>query len=271
MKKNKKKTNKKSFKPVSQQELLAKMVKKNLGTKIDEIYNDEIDLTTNMTCQCNCCKVAMPQIHYSEFLNIATYVWAEFSSQEKIELICKSIEYFFKVQFHKYGKDIFYKPCVFLDKDTNLCKIYDKRPLNCRLYGLWPEDMYNARVEGFAKNFEKFGIKKEDIPLHKQCDKVTRVNNDKPLDKDVIESLEQKLNELDKVVGGYSKTQIKTAHNYRTFHDWILLKIYGEKFIYGLSDFLKLSDKEQTDDLLEKILAEVRTKLSSEGVPNFGE
>lgn len=270
-KKNKKKSTQKR-KPFNKEEFLKNAQKASLKDKLQSIYHDHVSLETTMTCSCNCCKVAMPQINYSEFVQIVTEVWQEFSMQEKVDIICTSVEYFFRNEFEKWGKDIFYKPCMFLDKETNLCKIYESRPLSCRAFGLWPEDEYNRRVDKFEKAYSEYGLKREDLPLHKQCDKVERIDKSIPLDTEMIESLYARLDNLDKKIGDFSDVQIKGRENYRTFHDWLLLKIFGESWLIDLSSFMKTASKEQIEeqvqalkdaivDLCEKDMPSIQDKL----------
>jgi len=252
-KKNKGKGTRKTRKPFDKKEFLKNVQKASLKDKLQSIYHDDVSLETTMTCTCTCCKVAMPQINYSEFVQIATEVWQEFSQEEKVQIICKSVEYFFRNEYEKWGKDIFIKPCMFLDQETNLCKIYESRPLACRLFGLWPKEEYEKRVDKFEKAYKEYGLTREDLPLHKQCDKVERIDKSVELDMEMIESLYSKLDDLDKKVGDFSDTQIKGKENYRTFHDWLLLKIFGEEWLIDLSNFMKSATKEQIEDQVSAI------------------
>jgi Fe-S-cluster containining protein len=228
-----------------------KKIKKRTDLKsvLKSIYNDTVNLDTMCSHTCECCKVAMPQINYSEFLQIVTTVWKNKSHDEILEVICKSLEYFFRYEYEKWGKDALIKPCMFLGED-NRCQIYEDRPLNCRLYGLWPEEMYNERVDKFAKAYEQYGLKKEDLPLNKQCPLVKRVDADKEINKEVIEGLFKQLDDLDKKTGNFSNLQIKQKENYRTFHDWLLFSILGEDWLSQLTAFIMAADKETMIDQL---------------------
>jgi Fe-S-cluster containining protein len=224
----------------------------NLKNVLQSIYTDTVSLKTTCCHTCECCNVAMPQINYSEFVQIATTVWNEKSHAEILDIICKSLEYFFRYEYNKWGMDVFIKPCMFLGKDK-MCTIYEDRPLNCRMYGLWTEEMYNERVEKFAKAYEQYGLKREDLPLHKQCPLVKRTNPEVSLTKEVIEGLYKQLDELDKTTGNYSETQIRQKENYRTFHDWLLLKILGEDWLSQLTTFILAADKTTMEDQIEAL------------------
>lgn len=223
----------------------------DLGTALDKIYNT-VNLETTCCHTCECCNVAMPQINYSEFINIVTDVWENKSNKEILEIICKSVEYFFKYEYEKWGMESLIKPCMFLGEDK-MCTIYSKRPLSCRLYGLWPNEEYEKRVDKFAKAYEQYGLKREDLPLNRQCPLVKRTNPDKELTKEVIDDLFNHLDNLDKSVGNFSNLQVKQKENYRTFHDWLLLKIFGEDWLSQLTTFILASDKETMEDQIKAI------------------
>lgn len=239
--------------PKTKKELVAKTKRTNLKSVLQSVYNDNVSLETTCCHTCECCNVAMPQINYSEFVQIATTVWQQKSHEEILNVICKSIEYFFRYEYEKWGMDALVKPCMFLDKEKARCTIYEDRPLNCRIYGLWPKEMYEERVDKFAKAYEQYGLKKEDIPLNKQCPLVKRVNAEKALTKEVIEGLFEKLNELDKKVGDFSEAQVRQKENYRTFHDWLLLKILGEDWLSQLTTFILAADRKTMEEQIEAL------------------
>ena len=223
----------------------------DLKSVLQSIYHDTIDLSTTCNHTCECCKVAMPQINYSEFLQIATTVWKTKTHDEILKIICKSLEYFFRYEYEKWGEESLIKPCMFLGENDR-CTIYEDRPLNCRLYGLWPEEVYNERVDKFAKAYEKHGLKRENLPLNKQCPLVKRNNNEKELTKEIIDELFEKLDNLDKQTGNFSNLQIKQKENYRTFHDWLLLAILGEDWLSKLTAFILAADR---DTMIDQLLA----------------
>jgi len=234
----------------------------NLSSALQSIYEDKVNMETTCNHRCECCEVAMPQLHYSEFLNIISSLWKTWSNEAKVELICSSIEYFFRYEYEKFGKGSLIKPCLLLDPVTKLCKVYKNRPLNCRLYGLWPNDLYDARVEKFAKAYEKHGLKKEDLPLHKQCPFVKRVDDTVPITEEKINELFRDLDKLDKAVGGFSDLQIEQKENYRAFHDWLLLKVFGEEWLSMLTNFILAATKEQAEDQIKQLKDAARKKFS---------
>ena len=236
----------------------------NLKSVLQSVYHDTVSLETTCCHTCECCKVAMPQINYSEFVQIATTIWKEQSHAEILDIICKSLEYFFRYEYDKWGMDALVKPCMFLGED-NMCTVYENRPLGCRMYGLWPEEMYNERVGKFAKAYEEHGLKREELPLHKQCPLVKRTNPEVELNEEVIEGLYTQLNELDKTTGEFSEVQVRQKENYRTFHDWLLLKILGEDWLSQLTTFILAADRPtmegQIDALKDVIRENFKAKL----------
>ena len=133
---------------------------------------------------------------------------------------------------------------------------------NCRLYGLWPEEVYNRRVEKFVKAYEPYGLSKEEIPLSSQCPNVKRTDESIELTEEVIESLFDQIDDVDKTIGEFSTLQIKQKENYRTFHDWLLLKVFQENWLAMLTSFILAATREKMEDQIEQIKAVVREKYT---------
>ena len=96
-KKPKKKRENKSRPAKTADQLLNEATKnhrKGLKDKLQSIY-ESVDMSTVgceiSICACACCKVAMPQMNYSEFVQLATDLWKKSSNEKKIDIICKSI------------------------------------------------------------------------------------------------------------------------------------------------------------------------------------
>lgn len=258
-----KKTRNKKTVGLTNKQVVRKFHRVNLKKKLQSIYNDEIDLSTTMTCKCTCCLTTCPSMNFSEFIQIITEAWKSWTKDDKTELICTSIEYFFKNEFEKWGIQTLVKPCMLLDKSTGLCKCYEDRPLSCRLFGIWPKDEYERRVSKFVKAYSKYGLIKEDLPLYFQCPLVERNNKDKELTLEIINGLYKKLDLLDKNISDFSDLQISQKHNYRSFHDWLLLKVFGEDWLSKLTAFMMSANKEQLEDQIEQINKAVREGSNS--------
>ncbi len=215
----------------------------DLGQKLDAIYNS-FNLETTCPGHCVCCNVSCPQMNYSEFINIVNEIYNNKNEDKRIDILKKSIKYFFSMKL--------VKPCPLLHNKE--CSVYKIRPLSCRLYGQWPEDMYEERVNKFI---DVTGMKKEDIPLNTQCKYVERVSSEE-LTKDIINQLYKNLDELDMVIGDFEKEQVDKKYNQRTWHDWFLLKVFGEDVLVDLTNFLLAAEnKEDVDDFVDQLCIQV--------------
>jgi len=229
--------------------------KKNLKEKLAAIYGS-VDLSTVgcviSICKCACCRVAMPQMNYSEFVQLATELWDESDDVRKKDVICKSVEYFFRNEYEKWEMDSLIKPCQFVD-EAGRCEVYESRPLSCRAYGLWPEEEYEKRVDKFEEAYKEFGLTRDDLPLAKQCKMIKRADGSTELTMDELNKLFSQLDDLDKKVGSFSNLQVKNKENYRTFHDWLLLKVFGEDWLTMLTNFMMSATKDQMIDQMEQL------------------
>lgn len=255
------KKNKKSRVGLSNEQVLKKQYSNNLDVCLEKIYN-KYNLKTTCDNNGECCLVACPQLNYCEFLNIIDYIWNNFTKEEKTNILTKSIEYFFKNQFEKWGIQTLVKPCMLYDKKKKGCKIYDKRHLSCRMYGLWPSELYEERVSRFEKAYSKFGLTRRDLPLNTQCDCVKSCDGSK-LTKEIIEELYRDLDQLDSHVSSFSKLQIENKNNYRAFHDWIMYVIFGEEWLSTLTTFVLAAKKEEMEDLVVQLKNMVISKMES--------
>ncbi len=135
---------------------------------------------------------------------------------------------------------------------------------NCKMYGLWPEEDYNKRVDNFAKRYAKYGLSREELPLYKQCPFVKRVDDNVELTSEVIDALYKRIDNLDKEIGDFTDLQIENKENYRTFHDWLLLRIFGETWLTQLTAFILAADKETLKDQITQIKVAVCDAFSKD-------
>jgi len=239
---------------------------KSLKQKLHDIYYGAANLDSTCKGNLTCCRTACPMMNFSEFSQLINEVWDSSSKSKKIELICTSIEYFFRNEFEKWSKDSLIKPCLLLN-DNGKCSYYSSRPLSCRIYGFWPEATYNARVDKFEKAYKGL-LTREELPLNKQCPYVKRVDESIPLTDEIINGLYKQLDELDKKVGNFSDLQIEQKENYRTFHDWLLLKIFGEVWLANLTQFMLSASKPVIKDQIIAIKNAIKQKFAKE-MPNI--
>jgi len=224
--------------------------KKTLGEKLKEIYKFE-DLSTVCCRQCSCCRVACPQMKYSEALNIVDTIRKDWNKEDWADFLGVCVEYFF-------SKSLI-KPCPLLDGVE--CRVYDERPLNCRLYGLWPEDMYTKRVEGVSKMLR---LDKSEVPLNEQCQHVTRANNLPELTEEQINELFDALDSLDRDVGKFSTEQVRHYQNYRTVHDWALYFFFGEEWLVRMTQIAVSGTKENLSEFITVFKDQIRKMVLEE-------
>jgi Fe-S-cluster containining protein len=268
-KKNKKIKDDKFIKSIKKFKKKAKIVS-DLNSVLQSIYHDIVNLDTTCNPNCAaCCKVACPSHNLSEFTNIISDLWPKISKQDKMDIICKSIEYFFKTDYEKWGKEIFLKPCILLDA-KNLCRCYERRPLSCRLYGLWPKELYEKRVDKFEKAYAKYDIKREDIPLNKQCPFVKRKDQSIPITQELIDLLYKKVDNIDESMGEFTPLQISQKEHYRTFHDWVLFKVFGAEWLSKLSVLSMAADRATLENQITLIKEAVNNVFKDADVPNIG-
>lgn len=243
----------------------------SLDTILERIYSKE-DLSTTCLRQCTCCRVACPQMKFSEATSIIDHIWSTWSDADKRALLATCMEYFFS--------DSLIKPCPILDGKT--CREYQRRPLNCRLYGLWPEKSWEDRVAMFSKST---GLPREKLPLNIQCTNVRRkaqtckeCNGDgqvtlskenpllmgtkacstcaglgkfqpPPLTSEQISAMFESLDKADMILG-VTELKVSTSWNYRTLHDWVLLKFWGESELTKLTNILLTTSSESKQALI---------------------
>ena len=214
-----------------------------LAAELEAVYSME-NLSTVCCRQCTCCRVACPQMKFCEANNIIDTIWNQWSKADRKDLLVTSVKYYFS--------DSLVKPCPLLHGD--MCRCYEIRPANCRLYGLWPEDMWENRVGMFVKST---GLDRDKIPLNRQCQNVRRVGDLPPLTGEQIEKIFRALDAMDAVLG-VSEAKIKSSWNYRTIHDWLLLKFWGEDVLVKWTNIILSSTNDNRQDIMEAFLNEVR-------------
>ena len=226
-----------------------------LKNKILEVYKKHGEIKTTCCRQCTCCRVACPQMKYSEALTIVDHIWKNYDDVARKKILTKSVKYFF-------SKSLI-KPCLFLN--GNECEIYEIRPLNCRLYGLWSKKSWDERVVKMA-SYLKLPIEK--IPLNTQC-KFVRPKSGLKLEEKQIADLFESLDSIDKAIlssgsGQYvsqkANEMINKNWNYRTIHDWILFFFWGEEKLYQMTEVAMIATDDQLEDILSSFVDMVNSK-----------
>jgi len=180
-------------------------------------------------CGAWCCKLQNPQVLYSEFLltwNHITHNW----SDEKIgELIRRSLE--------NYMQDSYVKGCVFWSRETKLCGQHETRPFNCRIYGITPEEEWKPRYERLKVIYPD---------TKPQCGLVSTTDGSE-FTKKKSDAIWREVKQVEQMIG--IRPELITddfGGSYRTYHDHILLHIFGESGLEFLTEVnLNSSDEEK--------------------------
>ena len=193
-----------------------------------------------------CCLIQTPQLLYCEFLNIWNYIKNNWSNDE----ICDAIE---KSMLNVIRGDTT-KGCVFFNEETKLCKIHNKRPYNCYIYGITPDEEFKPRYEKIKELYK-------DIPsaiIKEQCDLVSTCDSSKT----TIFKTNRWWKELVKIEKsiGIEEDDIndKEGGSYRTPHDHILLFLMPENVLSSLAG-IRLYDKAEDRILaIKELMSHIR-------------
>lgn len=174
-------------------------------------------------CKGWCCLIQTPQLLYSEFLLIWGYISRNWTDEEICDLFEKCML--------NATNEIPSKGCVFFDEETCMCKVHNKRPLNCRIYGITPDEEFIPRYEKLKEEYK--GI--VGAIIKPQCDLVSTCNGEEVTIRDTdrwwneIVEIERKI--------GIPKKMItdKMGGSYRTPHDHVLLYNMPENVLNSLA------------------------------------
>ncbi len=108
----------------------------------EEGYNYTFNPDACATCQGKCCT------------GESGYIYVNKTEIEKISLLLDMPikdfvnQYLFKKMYKYSIKELVYNgsyECIFYDRESNGCKIYDARPSQCKTFPFW--DYYKTRVD----------------------------------------------------------------------------------------------------------------------------
>ena len=88
--------------------------------------------------EADCCKTFSPPMMLVEFLNILDEIEKTLCKEKKTELIIKCIKSVLNINISK--------KCVLLSKN-NKCICYNRRPMNCRMFGLYTKEEWSDRLK----------------------------------------------------------------------------------------------------------------------------
>ena len=197
-----------------------------------------------------CCALVSPSMYYVEFLN----VWIEvqkWSKENRLSLILRAIK--------NYLSSNDSKGCIFF-KDKCLC--YPKRPLQCFLYGIMPEEIWNSRVEYVKKIFdcEKMSdaFKKKMV----QCPLVSCTNGHKSITSMEEQKWFDHTRQCEKELGvpiTFINEHDGAKGCYRTFHDHIMLEFFDDVALNNLTRIkMQMPGEEDIQKFAEVLLEKIK-------------
>lgn len=191
-----------------------------------------------------CCNFQTPQLLYSEFLYLYNYISKNFSNEDFLEVIRRSM-------INSVDSNPT-KGCIFFDLKTKLCKCHLVRPLNCRIYGITPFEEFNPRYEKLKEKY-KYTL---GAIIKQQCDLVSTVDGSKVTVKDT-NMWWNRLKKVERDIG--IKEDLitdKIGGTYRTPHDHLILYLMPDNIIMALNG-IKMYDKHE--DKVESINSLINT------------
>ncbi len=107
----------------------------------EEGFSYSFNPTACESCQGRCCTGESGYIYVtkSEIQNIATLLEMDVREFVKEYLFKKMYKYSIKEIVHENSHE-----CIFYDRESNGCKIYNARPAQCKTFPFW--DYYKTRV-----------------------------------------------------------------------------------------------------------------------------
>lgn len=197
-------------------------------------------------CQAWCCKLQQPQVLLSEFSVVMKYMTENWSSDQILDIIKKALE--------SYVSNKQIKGCIFHDSDSLLCKIHEKRPMNCRIYGIIPKEEFNKRLEKIREM-----IPNEDI--REQCDLVSTEDGSE-VTTSMTDAWFEALTTIEVDFGVLPKSiHEKTGGTYRTFPDHLLLNMFPTKILHMLSEVKAAKEEESKKKFIEILVENLRKSI----------
>jgi hypothetical protein len=200
-----------------------------------------------------CCRLVSPSMYYVEFLNIWLDV-QNWNKEKRLAIILRAIK--------NYLSNNDSKGCIFFQEK---CLCYSKRPLQCRNYGVMPNEVWDKRVEYVKKLFdwEKMSdnFKKKLI----QCPLVTCTNGHKNITSIEEQKWFDHTRQCEKELG--IPTSTINEHDgakgcYRTFHDHIMLEFFDDAALNHLTRVkMQMPSEEDIQKFSEVLLEKISERI----------
>jgi len=227
--------------------------------KLEKIYNSIPDTmgcmeninTAASGCKAWCCKIQTPQFLYSEFL----LIWDHISKNWDNDSTCDLFE---KCMLNAVNK-IPSKGCVFFDEKTCRCKIHRQRPLNCRIYGITPNEEFEPRYLKLKEEYKNI----IGAFIRPQCDLVSTCDDSKVTVRDTNKWWKE-VTEVEHFIG-IPKNMItdEMGGSYRTPHDHVLLYNMPENVLNSLAGIKEYKDEFDKKRMINEIIQVIKNVFNS--------
>ena len=189
-------------------------------------------------CGAICCQVQNPSVLYIEFINTWNYVKENWNNDEIGNLI--------KFSLKNYLSENFVKGCVFFDKSSRMCSQHLSRPFSCRTYGIVPDEEFRPR-------YERLKIINPDVM--DQC-KLVDTEDGSIVTKKNTDDWWEKAIQAEKKIGIKEEFITDKPHgSYRTYHDHILIHIFGEEHLNKLSLIRVHFSDDEKNKIIDQMLS----------------
>lgn len=202
--------------------------------------------TEGVGCKAWCCLVQTPQLLYSEFL----LIWDHISKNWSDDDICDLFE---KCMLNAVNK-IPSKGCVFFDEKKYHCKIHKKRPYNCRIYGITPDEEFIPKYEKLKDEYKTI----LGAVIKPQCSLVSTVDEKEITKKDTDDWWEE-LVEIERSIGiPIDMITDAIGGSYRTPHDHVLLYNMPENVLNALSGIKQYTDEFDKKKAIKELIQVIK-------------
>ncbi len=198
-------------------------------------------------CGSWCCFFQTPHLLYSEFL----FIWDFICKNWNDEKIC---DLFRKCMINAVDT-VPSKGCIFLNHKNHLCEIHERRPQNCRIYGITPKEEFEPRYQRLKKEYEniKYAV------IKNQCDLVSTVNGEEVTTKDT-KRWWNNLVRIEKDLG-IPKRNINDdmGGSYRSPHDHVLLYNMPQNVLHALAGIRNYNDFSEKIRAVTDLVSVIKT------------
>lgn len=189
-------------------------------------------------CGSICCETQFPSVWYVEFLNSWNYIIHNWTDQQIISIIEKSLRNYL------YPKPE--RSCVFWNKETKMCNQHEHRCYACRIYGIEPEEEFNERFVRLKVIYPH---------IRQQCNLV-KTSDNSVVSKENTKYWWSHLKNFESVIGvPYNLMNDNDGGSYRSYHDHILMHLFDDATMELLSNTRLDGDPIQKETCIRRMLS----------------